>query len=76
MRLIAGRTGRIGQTLWTVPERRKLVRTDRLIVVATRAGLAGLLGRTRPNPNAPPLPEPQPLRLLTWPRPAPDGDAP
>ncbi|HTF10989.1 MAG TPA: NAD-binding protein [Asanoa sp.] len=48
----------------------------RLIVVATRAGLAGLLAQTRPNPNAPPLPEPQPLRLLTWPRPAPDGDAP
>ncbi|MEV4618462.1 NAD-binding protein [Asanoa sp. NPDC049573] len=76
VRLIAVRTGRIGQTLWTVPERRELVRTDRLIVVATRAGLAGLLARTRPNPDAPPLHEPQPLRLLTGPRPAPDGDAP
>ncbi|MEV0715989.1 NAD-binding protein [Asanoa sp. NPDC050611] len=79
VRLIAIRTGRIGQTLWTVPERRRLVRTDRLIVVATRAGLAGLLTRTRSNPDAAPLPEPEPLRLLThqsWPRRATDGDAP
>ncbi|MEV4533353.1 NAD-binding protein [Asanoa sp. NPDC049518] len=76
VRLIAVRTGRIGQTLWTVPERRRLVRTDRLIVVATRAGLAGLLARTRPNPDAPPLPEPQPLRLLARPREATSGDAP
>ncbi|SNT58237.1 Trk K+ transport system, NAD-binding component [Asanoa hainanensis] len=67
VRLVAVRTGRIGQTLWTVPQRRRLVRTDRLIVVATRAGLAGLLARTRPNPDAPPLPEPQPLRLLARP---------
>ena len=79
VRLVAVRTGRIGQTLWTVPERRRLVRTDRLIVVATRAGLAGLLARTRANPDAAPLPEPQPLRLLAHqhrPRRATDGDAP
>ncbi|WP_176984760.1 NAD-binding protein [Asanoa ishikariensis] len=76
VRLVAVRTGRIGQTLWTVPERRRLVRTDRLIVVATRAGLAGLLARTRPNPDAAPLPEPQPLRLLARPHPATGSDAP
>ena len=79
VRLVAVRTGRIGQTLWTVPERRRLVRTDRLIVVTTRAGLAGLLARTRANPDAAPLPEPQPLRLLAHqhrPHRTTDGDAP
>jgi len=71
VRLIGIRTGRIGQTLWTVPQRRRLVRTDRLIVVTTRAGLAHLLVRTAPSPDAPPLTEPAPLRLLAphvWPR--------
>ena len=71
VKLIAVRTGRIGQTLWTIPQRRRLVRTDRLVVVATRAGLANLLARTAPNPDAAPLEDPEPLRLLTqhmWPR--------
>ncbi|GIG89287.1 NAD-binding protein [Plantactinospora endophytica] len=74
VRLIAVRTGRAGQTLWTLPDRRPLVRTDRLLVVATRAGLAGLLARTAVSPNPPPLVEPTPLRLLNTaarPRPRP-----
>lgn len=65
VRLIAVRTGRAGQTLWSLPERRPLVRTDRLLVVATRNGLAGLLARTAASPNPPPLVEPTPLRLLS-----------
>jgi Trk K+ transport system NAD-binding subunit len=65
VRLIAVRTGRGGQTLWTLPERRPLVRTDRLLVVATRAGLADLLTRTAGVPDPPPLIELEPLRLLT-----------
>ncbi|MFC6022014.1 NAD-binding protein [Plantactinospora solaniradicis] len=75
VRLIAVRTGRAGQTLWSLPERRPLVRTDRLLVVATRAGLAKLLARTAASPDPPPLVEPTPLRLLStnrWtPRPRP-----
>jgi Trk K+ transport system NAD-binding subunit len=65
VRLIAVRTGRGGQTLWTLPERRPLARTDRLLVVATRAGLADLLARTAGVPDPPPLIELEPLRLLT-----------
>lgn len=65
VRLIAVRTGRVGQTLWSVPDRRPLVRTDRLLVVATRAGLAALLTRTAAVPNPPPLIEPKPLPLLS-----------
>jgi Trk K+ transport system NAD-binding subunit len=64
VRLIAVRTGRVGQTLWSLPDRRPLVRTDRLLVVATRAGLAALLARTAASPNPPPLVEPKPLPLL------------
>ncbi|MEO3930001.1 NAD-binding protein [Micromonosporaceae bacterium B7E4] len=78
VRLIAVQTGRVGQTLWSLPDRRPLVRTDRLLVVATRAGLAGLLSRTAASPDPPPLVEPKPLRLLSTvvrhrPRPAPDS---
>ncbi|WP_433113786.1 NAD-binding protein [Micromonospora sp. CA-246542] len=62
--VIAMRTGRAGQTIWSLPERRPLVRTDRLIVLATRAGLAALLPRTVPSPDAKPLADVSPLRLL------------
>jgi Trk K+ transport system NAD-binding subunit len=44
-RLLGIRTGRGDQTLWAPPQGRQLVRTDRLIVVATRAGLGRLLAR-------------------------------
>lgn len=44
-RLLGIRTGRGEQTLWAPPLGRPLVRTDRLIVVATRAGLGQLLAR-------------------------------
>ena len=70
VRLIAVRTGRAGQTLWSLPDRRPLVRTDRLLVVATRAGLAALLARTAASPNPPPLIEPKPLPLLATQKPA------
>ncbi|WBB67054.1 NAD(P)-binding protein [Micromonospora sp. WMMD812] len=77
VRVIAMRTGRAGQTIWSLPERRPLVRTDTLIVVATRAGLAALLPRTVPSPDPPPMPEETPLRLLTTPaRRRPDEPAP
>ena len=68
VRLIAVRTGRGRQTLWSLPDRRPLVRTDQLLVVATRAGLAALLDRAAGVPDPPPLIEPEPLRLLA-PRP-------
>ncbi|MEV4657833.1 NAD-binding protein [Micromonospora sp. NPDC049301] len=78
-RLIAMRTGRVGQTIWSLPQRRPLVRTDRLLVVATRAGLAALLARTAPSDDPPPMSPSTvggtPLRLLTPPparRPSPD----
>jgi Trk K+ transport system NAD-binding subunit len=65
VRLIAVRTGRGTQTLWCPPERRRLLRTDRLLVVATRAGLAALVQRTRADPDAPPAPPaPDPAPLL------------
>ncbi len=64
VRLIGVRTGRGRQTLWSIPERRPLVRTDRLLVVATRAGLANLLERAAGVPNPPPLIEVQPLPLV------------
>ncbi|MFI6266063.1 potassium channel family protein [Micromonospora sp. NPDC051006] len=67
VRVIAMRTGRAGQTIWSLPDRRPLVRTDRLIVVATRAGLAALLPRTVPSADPPALPEPSPLPLLATP---------
>lgn len=64
VRLIAVRTGRGTQTLWSLPERRPFVRTDRLLVVATRAGLAGLLERAAGVPDPPPIVDPPPLPLL------------
>jgi Trk K+ transport system NAD-binding subunit len=64
VRLIAVR-GRYGQTFWSRPDRRELVRTEQILVVATRAGLAALLRRTTGMPNPPPMLEPKPLRLLT-----------
>ena len=45
-RLLAIRTGRGAQTLWSPPHGRALARTDRLVVVATRTGLTQLLART------------------------------
>jgi urease gamma subunit len=63
-RLIAVHTGRGRQTLWSLPDRRPLVRTDRLVVVATRAGLAALSSRAAGVANPPPPIEPEPLRLL------------
>ncbi len=47
IRLLGIRTGRGQQTLWAPPRGRQLVRTDSLVVVATRAGLGRLLARTR-----------------------------
>ncbi|OKI62265.1 NAD(P)-binding protein [Micromonospora sp. CB01531] len=64
VQVIAMRTGRADQTIWALPERRPLVRTDRLIVVATRAGLAALLPRTVPSADPPPLAAAPPMRLL------------
>jgi Trk K+ transport system NAD-binding subunit len=46
VRLLGIRTGRGTQTLWAPPRGRQLVRTDHLVVVATRAGLGALLART------------------------------
>jgi Trk K+ transport system NAD-binding subunit len=48
-RLLAIRTGRGAQTLWAPPQGRQLVRTDRLLVVATRQGLSRLLAQTAPT---------------------------
>jgi voltage-gated potassium channel Kch len=46
-RLLAIRTGWDDQVLWLPPAGRRLVRTDSLIVVATRAGFGRLLSDTR-----------------------------
>lgn len=51
VRLIAVRTGRGRQTLWSIPERRSLVRTDRMLVVAIRGGVADLLERATGGPT-------------------------
>jgi Trk K+ transport system NAD-binding subunit len=45
-RLLGIRTGRGDQTLWAPPGARKLLRTDRLIVLSTRAGLSWLMDAT------------------------------
>ena len=45
-RLLGIRTGRGDQTLWSPPGARKLLRTDRLIVLSTRAGLSRLMDAT------------------------------
>jgi Trk K+ transport system NAD-binding subunit len=42
-RVLGIRTGRGAQTIWSPPTGRQLVRTDRLIVLATRSGLSWLL---------------------------------
>jgi Trk K+ transport system NAD-binding subunit len=66
VRLMAVRTGRGAQTLWSLPRNRPLRRTDRLLVVATRAGLAALSARVAGVPNPPPLPaEPDRFPILT-----------
>jgi len=46
LRLLAVRTGRGEQVLWAPSPGRRIVPTDRLIVVATRAGLGNLLTET------------------------------
>ena len=43
------RTGRGDQTLWSPPGARQLLRTDRLIVLATRDGLSWLTDATSPG---------------------------
>jgi Trk K+ transport system NAD-binding subunit len=56
VRLLGIRTGRGDQMLWSPPRGRQLVRTDHLVVVATRAGLGWLLTQTasRPQTGQPP----------------------
>lgn len=51
-KLLAVRTGRGAQTLWAPPHGRRLVRTDRILVVTTRTGLGRLLAQTRPAPES------------------------
>jgi Trk K+ transport system NAD-binding subunit len=53
VRLLGVRTGRGDQVLWSPPSGRKLARTDRLVVVATRAGLSRLVARLAPGQNPP-----------------------
>jgi Trk K+ transport system NAD-binding subunit len=53
VRLLGVRTGRGEQVLWSPPTGRKLARTDRLLVIATRAGLGRLLARLTPGQNPP-----------------------
>ncbi|GAA5195840.1 potassium channel protein [Rugosimonospora acidiphila] len=52
-RLLAVRTGRGAQTLWSPHQGRRLVHTDRIVVVCTRGGLARLLARCTPTPESP-----------------------
>ncbi|WP_203918115.1 NAD-binding protein [Rugosimonospora africana] len=51
-RLLALRTGRGAQTLWSPHQGRQLVRTDRVIVVCTRTGLGRLVARCSPAPES------------------------
>jgi Trk K+ transport system NAD-binding subunit len=55
-RLLALRTGRGAQTLWSPHQGRQLVRTDRIVVVCTRTGLgrlvAGCAAAPEPVPGA------------------------
>ena len=53
VRLLGVRTGRGDQVLWSPPAGRQLARTDRLLVIATRAGLGRLLARLTPGQNPP-----------------------
>jgi len=76
-RLLAIRTGRGQQVIWAPSPGRRLVPTDQLIVVTTRAGLGHLLAETAPS-SAPA--EPVAERLLApwqtpW-TPAPRGSEP
>jgi hypothetical protein len=48
-RLLAVRTGRGQQTLWSPADGRPLSRRDRVIVVATRTGLSDLVQRMAPR---------------------------
>jgi Trk K+ transport system NAD-binding subunit len=48
VRLLAIRTGRGQQTIWSPPSARLLQRTDRVLVVCTRTGLSWLLAGTDP----------------------------
>ncbi len=54
VRLLAIKTGRDDQILWFPSQGRRLVRTDRLIVVATQDGFSRLISDTRTPPIAPP----------------------
>jgi Trk K+ transport system NAD-binding subunit len=59
VRLLGIRTGRGQQTIWAPPRARLLQRSDRLLVVCTRAGLGWLLANTTEPPvavNAAPRP--------------------
>jgi Trk K+ transport system NAD-binding subunit len=49
-RLLAIHTGRGDQLLWSPPRGRRLTRTDRVIVVATREGLGRLLAQCAEGP--------------------------
>jgi len=59
-RLIAVASGTTESTLWAVPPGRRLTRGDRLIVVATRAGLSSLVA----DASARPIDAEEPFRLL------------
>jgi Trk K+ transport system NAD-binding subunit len=76
-RLLAIRTGRGQQVIWAPSPGRRLVPTDQLIVITTRAGLSHLLAETAPS-SAPA--EPVAERLLApwqtpW-TPSPRGSEP
>jgi Trk K+ transport system NAD-binding subunit len=67
-RLLAVRTGRGAQTLWSPPAGRRLVRTDRILVVATRIGLSRLLTRSSPAGEEEPRRPVAALDVEQWPR--------
>jgi hypothetical protein len=48
-----------------VPERRRLVRANRILAVATRDGPADLALRAAAVADPPPMVEAEPIRLLT-----------
>jgi Trk K+ transport system NAD-binding subunit len=52
--VLAIRTGRGHQVLWSPPAGRKLSRTDQFIAITTRAGLGSLLARATIEPGATP----------------------
>jgi Trk K+ transport system NAD-binding subunit len=72
VRLLAVDTGRDGQVLWSPPAGRRLTRTDRLYIVATRAGL----GRLLTDAAGPPAAEaPRHTPLSRWDMPQPRAGA-